>query len=272
MKIDIIVREKIAWLFDPNAFLICGNSGIPITFDFDEEWEQFETKTARFSFNGSYVDVVFKGNEVYAPMIKNTNSVKIGVFAGNLQTTTPATIPAKKSILCENGFPENPEESVYAQLIEMLNGVEKGDKGDPGKDGTSIEHEWEGTKLHITSASGTSFADLKGEKGDAASHEWNGTVLTITSASGTSSADLKGEKGDPGKDAPGITIDSEMNMNSTNPVQNKVIAEAWEQLALAILDMPKLPEVTEADNGKVLQVVNSAWAAVEIKNGNEVAY
>ena len=33
------------------------------------------------------------------------------------------------------------------------------------------------------------------------SHEWNGTVLTVTSASGTSSADLKGErgfKGDPG--------------------------------------------------------------------------
>lgn len=29
-------------------------------------------------------------------------------------------------------------------------------------------------------------------------HEWNGTVLTITSDSGTSSADLKGEKGDDG--------------------------------------------------------------------------
>lgn len=29
-------------------------------------------------------------------------------------------------------------------------------------------------------------------------HEWNGTVLTITSDSGTSSADLKGEKGDTG--------------------------------------------------------------------------
>ena len=29
-------------------------------------------------------------------------------------------------------------------------------------------------------------------------HSWNGTVLTITSDSGTSSADLKGEKGDRG--------------------------------------------------------------------------
>ena len=29
-------------------------------------------------------------------------------------------------------------------------------------------------------------------------HEWNGTILTITSDSGTSSADLKGDKGDTG--------------------------------------------------------------------------
>jgi hypothetical protein len=43
--------------------------------------------------------------------------------------------------------------------------------------------------------------DLKGEKGDdgiSATHSWSGTTLTITSASGTSSADLKGEKGDKG--------------------------------------------------------------------------
>ncbi len=49
--------------------------------------------------------------------------------------------------------------------------------------------------------------DLKGEKGDdgiSATHSWNGTTLTITSASGTSSANLKGEKGDKGDNgAPG---------------------------------------------------------------------
>ena len=33
-------------------------------------------------------------------------------------------------------------------------------------------------------------------------HEWNGTVLTVTSDSGTSSADLKGEKGDMGVRGP----------------------------------------------------------------------
>lgn len=39
---------------------------------------------------------------------------------------------------------------------------------------------------------------IRGEKGDdgiPATHEWNGTVLTVTSASGTSSADLVGPRG-----------------------------------------------------------------------------
>ena len=36
-----------------------------------------------------------------------------------------------------------------------------------GGDGVSITHSWDGTVLNITSASGTSSADLKGEKGDA---------------------------------------------------------------------------------------------------------
>lgn len=44
--------------------------------------------------------------------------------------------------------------------------------------------------------------DFKGEKGDdgvSATHSWSGTTLTITSASGTSSANLKGDKGDKGE-------------------------------------------------------------------------
>lgn len=40
--------------------------------------------------------------------------------------------------------------------------------------------------------------ELGGKDGTSATHSWNGTTLTITSASGTSSADLKGAKGDKG--------------------------------------------------------------------------
>ena len=41
-----------------------------------------------------------------------------------------------------------------------------GTSGAPGKDGVSATHRWQGTTLIITSASGTSSANLKGEKGD----------------------------------------------------------------------------------------------------------
>lgn len=40
--------------------------------------------------------------------------------------------------------------------------------------------------------------EFDGADGVSATHEWDGTVLKVTSASGTSSADLKGEKGDSG--------------------------------------------------------------------------
>lgn len=42
--------------------------------------------------------------------------------------------------------------------------------GAPGKDGASVTHEWEGTTLKITSASGTTSADLKGETGNSGVH------------------------------------------------------------------------------------------------------
>lgn len=49
---------------------------------------------------------------------------------------------------------------------------EKGDKGDTGeagangKNGVSVTHSWSGTTLFVTSASGTTSANLKGAKGD----------------------------------------------------------------------------------------------------------
>lgn len=45
---------------------------------------------------------------------------------------------------------------------------------------------------------------LRGEDGVSCTHEWDGTILTVTSASGTSSADLKGE-------SPTLRINEETN-------------------------------------------------------------
>lgn len=55
---------------------------------------------------------------------------------------------------------------------------------------------------------GSGTAGKPGKDGISATHEWNGTVLTITSASGTSSADLKGDTGAAGKDGASVAVKS----------------------------------------------------------------
>lgn len=122
--INVVVKNKIAVTVDETLY-ICGNSDFVIIFDFDEEWADFDVKTARFICdNRTYQDVVFTGNQCHVPIISNTYNIRVGVFAGDLHTTTPAMISAKKSILCGVGTPETPKEDVYAQIMELLQGIE----------------------------------------------------------------------------------------------------------------------------------------------------
>ena len=72
----------------------------------------------------------------------------------------------------------------------------KGEKGDAGARGPKGDIGETGPKGD-TGPRGPAGAD-----GVSATHSWNGTTLTVTSASGTSSANLKGEKGDTGARGP----------------------------------------------------------------------
>ena len=117
--INISVQNKIA-AADGTVY-ICGNSDYLVEFSFDREWDAFEHKTARFIHGTTYTDQVFSGNLCPVPVLYNVTSFRIGVFAGNLSTSTPATVYAKKSILCGNGIPADPSISVYSQIMALLN-------------------------------------------------------------------------------------------------------------------------------------------------------
>lgn len=123
-KINVMVVDKIATA-DSDALYVCGNSDYAVVFNFDGEWDEHESKTARFSYNGSYTDVVFQGNECPVPVLSDVYGFKVGVFAGNLRTSTPAYVAAKKSILCENGSPAAPMDDVYNQLMALINDLAK---------------------------------------------------------------------------------------------------------------------------------------------------
>lgn len=120
--IHVSVKNKIAVQTGEVSY-ICGNSGYTVEFAFDDEWNDYETKTARFIYDGKITDVVFTGNVCAVPVISNVIIFAVGVFAGNLQTTTPAFISAKKSILCGGGSPADPPDDVYNQIIDMLNNL-----------------------------------------------------------------------------------------------------------------------------------------------------
>lgn len=118
--INVAVEGKIAHTASATQY-VCGNSDFVVAFAFDDEWNEHEYKTARFAYNGTWQDVVFTGNICRVPVISNTHNINVGVYAGDLHTTTPAHISAKKSILCGGGVPADPAPDVYAQLMELIN-------------------------------------------------------------------------------------------------------------------------------------------------------
>lgn len=121
-EINIMIKNKIATKSN-NVTYICDNSDYVINFDFDDEWDAYDTKTARFAYGGQYTDIIFVGNQCNVPVITNTYAFHIGVFAGDLHTTTPVRVPCRKSILSSASIHVDPTPDVYDQLMELIKGL-----------------------------------------------------------------------------------------------------------------------------------------------------
>lgn len=101
----VSVANKIATYQKRCGAIVCGNSDYQIKFAFDAEWAEHTKKTARFVWRGQYFDVEFTGDTCNVPVISGTTTVEVGVYAGDLETTTGAEIPCRRSILCKGGKP-----------------------------------------------------------------------------------------------------------------------------------------------------------------------
>ena len=218
--INITVKGKVA-SSDTKA-IVNGNSDYAVNWVLDGEWADYDTKTMRVRhYDGTVIDCIFTGCSCSLPIITETCMIEIGLFAGNLITSTPAVINCIRCIRDDEGPVQDPTPSIYDQLLAKLNEL-----------GSAIAMRVDGGYIQYSTDNGNTWvnliaeADLKGDKGDkgadgvngvagkdgapgkdgkdgiSATHSWNGTVLTITSASGTSSANLKGDKGDTGDTGP----------------------------------------------------------------------
>lgn len=119
-KLTIQISNKIATCLTEKP-LVCGNSDYIAEFLFDEEWSAHTVKTARFRVNGEYIDVVFEGNTCEVPIISKAKLIWVGVFAGDLSTSTPAIVTCVPSILDNEDIPAPPREDVYSQIMEKCN-------------------------------------------------------------------------------------------------------------------------------------------------------
>ena len=120
-EIRIAINNKIPQVLDSTA-IICGNADYKIRFIFDAEWNGYTTKTVTYTFysrvSGSYnkVNVMFRGDSVDVPALPTTTLLRVMVYAGDIYTTTDA------SIICtgESEVHNVPSTDLYEQLLEHL--------------------------------------------------------------------------------------------------------------------------------------------------------
>lgn len=134
------------WLIGGNPYVVIGSlpdNGQPVAFHY------------------------YSRNKTYFVEARSKTSGIHTFSAGKLETVTkpldekyiPDTIARSSEIPSLNGYATEQYVDDAIANIEISGGSD-------GKDGISATHSWNGTVLTITSASGTSSADLKGEKGD----------------------------------------------------------------------------------------------------------
>ena len=105
---------------------VCGNSDYEVVFTFDAGWEAFVQKTVRFCVGEQCVDRIITGNVCPVPVFESGDFLQIGVYAGNLQTSTAAMVRMCDSIRTAGGVPAEPEPAVYDQIMERLNSASVG--------------------------------------------------------------------------------------------------------------------------------------------------
>ena len=192
-NIQINIKNKVARA--DRAIIVCDNSDYTAVFDFDDEWSAYDTKTARFVCGGRYTDVVFSGNECPVPVIQDTRAVTVGVFAGDLHTTTPAYFACVPSILFGNGIPADPTPDVYNQLMELLN-------KDSGVWYPTVDDAGNMSWTRSISETEPQPVNIKGPKGDAGANGADGndgispavSVAAITGGNRVTITDAEGAK------------------------------------------------------------------------------
>ena len=124
MNINVRVTEGVAQVQGAPVY-VCGRRGDTVTFTLDAEWDKTSAKKARFSWElegvRQYTDVEVFGTVAEIPPLVDIRAFYVGLYAGDVKTSTDAKVRCLWSALCGHG----------TQMI-------KGDKGEPGEAGAHV--------------------------------------------------------------------------------------------------------------------------------------
>lgn len=135
-SVQITVRDKVARTTG-SPEIVCGNSDYVAVFDFDTEWESYPAKTLRTVWRENdtgrivHADTLFTGYSVPIPPVWRTNQVLIGVYAGDIRTTTPARVPCAGCITDSAPQHSDPDDALYRQLLAYLKEIVDGGGSKP---------------------------------------------------------------------------------------------------------------------------------------------
>ena len=110
---------------DTNRVVSDSRNYLRASFEFSEEWTGI--KTAIFKSGDVVRHAVLEDDECLVPWeVIKPGFMKVSVFCGDLITADPSTVPITESGYAEGGAPQDPSQTVYEQIIAMLNEIETG--------------------------------------------------------------------------------------------------------------------------------------------------
>jgi hypothetical protein len=138
-QINIAVEKLVPELLEGCNKIFCANGDYTVHFSFDEEWENYNVKTAFFVCGSDTFYSVFEGEYCKVPEIDGGTTCYIGVVSGDIisgseipkKKTTPwvsvEAVPTITSIATE---PKAPAKDVYVEFMALLNKyIEQGGGG-----------------------------------------------------------------------------------------------------------------------------------------------
>ena len=120
---DFYVKNKIIQLDKKTIPIdeppVSYNKGYEAKFIFDEEWDGL-VKTVRFVNGNKHKDVILENDSCEFPIDIMGSVVEVGVFAGDLKSTTSSYVVFLPSILEHFGIPVDPTPEIYMQVMRLI--------------------------------------------------------------------------------------------------------------------------------------------------------